>query len=117
MDTAGQLAQPVPLFYGRLTSDEGVVQDLDLGFDYVITSILLSNDSADAIYVTIADESGVRIFGLGCAGDPSGSISNAMFVGEMPIGPRTELQLATDASAVDVYIGGYALNPPTALSV
>lgn len=112
-----QSKQPVPLFYGPVSSGDPVTQALTSGFDYVITAIVLANNGDSATYVTIADESSVRILGLGVAGDESGSITDSSWFGEMPIGPRTALNIAVGADSVNVYIGGYALQPETVLSV
>jgi hypothetical protein len=112
-----QTKQPVPLFYGEVDGS-GATQDLQSGFDYVITSIILSdNSSGGGSYVILEDESSVRIAILPAPGAVTGTIVPFIFAGEMPIGPRTQLKISTDGTLINVYIGGYALNPVTALSV
>jgi hypothetical protein len=117
MANSVQIEQPVPLFYGEVDPD-GVTQPLVAGYDYVITAIILSCNVDDVSdYVVLSDESSVRIMALGVPAGGAGTIANSAWFGEMSIGPRTELQIRSGTYSCNVYIAGYALAPPTTLSV
>lgn len=114
---AQQTQQPVPLFYGVL-GDGTTTVELEPGFDYVITAIVLTGGSgAGAQPLEISDESGVTIFQLGIPASSTPNFTPASWFGEMPIGPRTALLLDLVGAGAYAYIGGYALNPVTALHV
>ena len=117
MDTSAQQAQPIPLFYGVI--DIGLtVQDLTSGFDYVITCIQVGNGGDAAAFLTVADESDVTIFQVPIAGNTGGdNFPSTTLNVDMPIGPRTELRLTATGNGIGVFIGGYALYPPSALHV
>lgn len=114
---SGQIWQPIPLFYGALPAG-ATTQDLEPGFDYVISQVWLScTGAAGEQSIALADESGVT-FGewfLDAAGAPYPQ--SMVLPGEMPIGPRTALTITASTATIWVAIGGYAVTPVSALHV
>lgn len=112
-----QTKQPVPLFYGVLPSGLTVVA-LQPDFDYVITAWRLSSyESSAGGAVLIADESDVLILELGVGEFVTQNPDFDTGAGEFPIGPRTTLNITATEASMHLFLGGYALNPVTALHV
>lgn len=112
-----QISQPVAFFYG-VPAETEIIQSLEDGFDYVITCIRVSSQStSDPGSIAVEDESGVLIFEASCGPASAVPDQGYAFSGEMPIGPRSELKILSSAIIPLIYIGGYALTPPTLLHV
>lgn len=114
---SAQTGQPVPLFYGLLTAGWND-QALESGYDYVITGIIFSVEGdAGAQAVALRDESSVQFFGTTLDSSGAAGPRTYEWSGELPIGPRTSLGIYGSTATVFAIISGYALSPPTALSV
>lgn len=115
MDTSVQTAQPIPLFYGETVA--GVItQDLESGFDYVITAIVVDVPSDFGVVgFALEDESGISFWARTLDGEGGTYPGHSETLGELPIGPRTALRIYSSVAGVLVWISGYALTPPTQL--
>lgn len=117
MDTVTQVAQPIPLFYGALSAG-GITQDLDTGYDYVITAIIaVCTEISSPFTVLISDESSVPILSMEAPAAVSGGIGRDALFGDLPVGPRTALKIDCENGSGTLYIGGYALTPPSILHI
>jgi hypothetical protein len=112
-----QTQQPIALIYGPLPVGD-TTQDLESGFDYVLSHIWgVNGNVAGAGQVLVKDESGIIIFGFDVPAAVTGSAGVFQTRCEMPVGPRTALIVNCSIADLYMYIGGYALNPPSALHI
>lgn len=115
MNTQGQQAQPIPLFYG-LTVEGVITQALESGFDYVITAIVVDVPSnIGVVGFALEDEMGVSFWSRTLDGEGGTYPGHSETLGELPVGPRTALRIYSSVAGVLVWVSGYALTPQSQL--
>jgi hypothetical protein len=114
---AGQIGQPIPLYYGRPAAGVTTVA-LEAGYDYVLTSILLCSTGVGGFdYFTISDESEVPLLFVALDAANAAYPQTYVFSGEAPIGPRTALNLYSELGNIFALIGGVAVTPQSILHI
>lgn len=112
-----QIGQNIPLYYGELAAGSTTV-DLEAGYDYVLTAILLGATGVGGFQLfEIKDESGVPIVLVPLDAANAAYPSTYAFSGELAIGPRTALELYSSVGTVIAAISALAVTPQSVLHI